>query len=365
MKAIPRHSRTLLASLLLTLAFESLATDWDRMKTNQPRSYICFRPASAVQIDGQINDPAWQAAPWTDDFVDIEGGAKPKPRFRTRAKMLWDDEFLYIAAELEEPHVSATITNRDAVIFRDNDFEVFIDPNGDNHEYYELEINALNTVWDLFLKIPYKDGGQALNTWDIAGLKTAVHINGTPNDPKDTDKGWTVEMAMPWKALGEYAHRPAPPKAGDQWRISFSRVEWEFRIVNGQYRKVPNKSEANWVWSPQGLIDMHRPEKWGYVQFSTKQPGEESFRPDPAAPARDVLMEIYYAEKDFHKARKRWAATLDELSLSRLKELPSVPAPTIQITDEGFKASAAIRLPSGQDQVWHITQDSRLWTEEK
>ena len=109
----------------------------------------------------RIDDAAWQAAPWTDGFVDIEGDRKPQPRFRTRVKMLWDDEHFYVAAELEEPHVWGTLTKHDSVIFHDNDFEVFIDPDGDNHEYYEFEINALNTEWDLFLKKPYRDGGPA------------------------------------------------------------------------------------------------------------------------------------------------------------------------------------------------------------
>ena len=95
--------------------------------------------------------------------------SKPKPRFRTRVKMLWDDEALYIAAEMEEPHVWATLTEHDSVIFHDNDFEVFLDPDGDNHLYGELELNALNTTWDLLLTKPYKDGGQAINAWEITG----------------------------------------------------------------------------------------------------------------------------------------------------------------------------------------------------
>ena len=84
-------------------------------------------------------------------FVDIEGDARPRPRFATRMKMLWDDEFFYIAADMQEPDIWGTLTTRDSVIFQDNDFEVFIDPDGDTHEYYELEINALKTAWDLLL----------------------------------------------------------------------------------------------------------------------------------------------------------------------------------------------------------------------
>ena len=114
-----------------------------------------------IQIDGRLDEDAWKTAPWTDPFVDIEGDVRPRPRFQTRAKMLWDDTYFYVAALLEEPHVWGTLTKHDSVIFHDNDFEIFIDPDGDNHEYYEIEINALNTEWDLFLKKPYRDGGPA------------------------------------------------------------------------------------------------------------------------------------------------------------------------------------------------------------
>ncbi|MEI9972924.1 MAG: carbohydrate-binding family 9-like protein [Ignavibacteriota bacterium] len=93
-----------------------------------PLHYTCHRTSTPINIDGNLDDPAWQSAPWTEDFVDIQGAGQPKPRYRTRAKMLWDDRYFYIAAELEEPHVWATLTAHDSVIFHENDFEVFSIP---------------------------------------------------------------------------------------------------------------------------------------------------------------------------------------------------------------------------------------------
>jgi len=237
-----------------------------------PKRYVCQHTPHPLVIDGRLDKPAWKAAAWSSDFQDIEGGSKPKPRFRTRVKLLWDDDYFYVGAELEEPHVWATITQHDAVIFHDNDFEVFIDPDGDTLNYYEFEMNALNTGWDLLLNKPYKAGGKAWDGWEIHGLKTAVHIDGTLNNPADKDAGWTLEIAFPWKALGEYARQKAPPAEGDDWRVNFSRVEWLTEIVDGKYHKLPGKKEDNWVWSPQGLIDMHVPEKWGFVQFTREEP---------------------------------------------------------------------------------------------
>ena len=111
-----------------------------------------------ILIDGLDNEPAWQEAPFSKPFVDIEGIKEPK--YKTHVKMLWDSINLYVFAKLEEPHIWATLKKRDTVIFYNNDFEVFIDPSGDTHNYAEIEVNALNTVWDLNLNRPYRSAGR-------------------------------------------------------------------------------------------------------------------------------------------------------------------------------------------------------------
>jgi hypothetical protein len=232
-----------------------------------PKTYTAPTTAQPLNIDGHLTEPAWQAAPWTDLFIDIEGSAKPRPRFATRAKLLWDANYLYVAADLEEPHLWATYDKHDMVIFHEHDFEVFLDPDGDGLHYFEFEINARNTTWDLYLDKPYKDKGKADNGWEIPGLKTAVALRGTLNNPADRDQGWTIEMAFPWSAFNRGPRPALPPQPNDVWRLNFSRVEWQLDIVNGQYQKVPKTKEDNWVWSPQGVINMHVPEKWGYLRF--------------------------------------------------------------------------------------------------
>ncbi|MDX1963039.1 MAG: carbohydrate-binding family 9-like protein [Pirellulales bacterium] len=233
-----------------------------------PREYVCPKTAAPPRIDGALDDSAWEQAPWSEDFVDIEGPAKPAPTHRTRMKMLWDDHALYIAAEITEPNVWGTITEHDAVIFQDPDFEVFLDPDGDRLLYGELELNPLNTTWDLLLPKPYNDGGQAINGWEIIGLRTATRVQGTLNDPRDRDTGWTVEIAWPWKGIKELTKQPLPPRPGDSQRINFSRVNWDVQTVEGKVVKIPQRPEHNWVWSPQGLINMHVPERWGRVKFA-------------------------------------------------------------------------------------------------
>lgn len=275
--------------------------------------------------------------------------------------MTWDDSCFYIGAELREPDVHGTLTKRDTVIFYDNDFEVFIDPNGDNLEYYEFEMNALNTVWDLFLPIPYKDGGRPMDSWDIAGLRTAVVVHGTLNQPADRDSGWTVEIAMPWRSLAAYAHKPVPPGEGDRWRVNFSRVEWEYQVDDGIYRKSPGNREDNWVWSPQWVVDMHRPEMWGYVEFTSGPVHPVS--PDPAWEVKSVLHDIYYAERRFFRRENCWAQAFAELGY------PVSPSSTqgkqFKLLPEagGFRAWGDLALPSGRVERWNIRQDSRVWAD--
>jgi hypothetical protein len=234
-----------------------------------PNRYVCRHAESAgpVVIDGRLDEAAWSAAEWSSYFVDIEGDVRPTPRFRTRMKMTWDDEALYVAAHMEEPHVWGSLTEHDEIVYHDNDFEIFIDPDGDTENYAEVEINALNTIFDLILVRTYNDGGPAVHGWHVAGMVTAVHIEGTLNDPSDTDEFWSVEFKIPFAALEELTEMPCPPNAGDEWRINFSRVEWRHVIDDGAYSIPPGTKEDNWVWSPQGVINMHEPETWGYVVF--------------------------------------------------------------------------------------------------
>jgi len=239
---------------------------------SEPREYDAPRREGALVVDGRLDDPAWAAAPWSEPFVDIEGDTRPRPPLGTRVRMLWDEQYWYIGAELEEPDLWGTIQVRDSVIYLDDDFEVFADPDGDGLRYFELEINALGTVWDLFLPRPYRDGGKARNEWDITGLRSAVALHGTINDPSDRDQGWSVELAIPWDAFADSGRTRIPPRPGDRWRVNFSRVDWTLDVVGGGYRKRIGPDgkrlpEANWVWSPQGVVNMHLPERWGTVRF--------------------------------------------------------------------------------------------------
>ncbi|MGE5680763.1 MAG: carbohydrate-binding family 9-like protein [Bacillota bacterium] len=330
-----------------------------------PRHYICYRTDMELNIDGKLDEAIWQKAAWTELFADIEGEIKPLPRLKTRAKMLWDDKFLYIAAELEDPDLWATLKQKDTFIYNDNAFEVFIDPDGDTQNYYEFEINAFNTVWDLLLTKPYRMGGISVSAWDIRGLKTAVDIQGTINNPEDKDKGWTVEIAFPLKVLMQCAAHRGLPENGEQWRLNFSRVEWSLEISGKTYiKKRDSLSQKDlfpdyWMWSPHGVIDTHYPEMWGYLQFSGNTAGtkEDSIIRKPEEYAAWVLRQIFYKEKAYYSEHGRYTADLKELNFET-QNIPGYLWPAvIEVTSDLIEISV---ISSDKKNKLYILYDGKI-----
>ncbi len=258
--------------LALPALSQSLPQQYNAALFTKPLVYTAVRSTEPVAIDGNLSETGWQQAPWSEVFTDIEGDAKTAPTFATRVKMIWDDTCLYVAAQLDEPQLQASLRQHDTIIFHDNDFEIFIDPDNNTHQYFEIEVNALNSIFDLLMPRPYRNNSDALIGYDVQGLQSAVQLHGTLNNSSDTDTGWTVEMTIPFRALNFGFRTRFTPVEGSFYRINFSRVEWDWNLANGRYikRTAANGSrlpEHNWVWSPQGIINMHYPERWGYVVF--------------------------------------------------------------------------------------------------
>lgn len=271
-------------------------------KLTPPRTYVCLKADKPLNIDGALDEADWQRAPFTDDFVDISGIDYPKPKYRTRAKLLWDDDYLYIGAELEEPNIKALLQQRDTIIYKDNDFEVFIDPEGDCRSYFEIELNARNTVFDLMLDRPYRVGGDFFVQWNCPGMRSAVKCDGTLNQASDRDRSWTVEMAIPRQAIASSFSNPL--QRGKWIRLNFSRVEW---LKKGG-------PEENWVWSPTGKVDMHMPERWGYIQLAG--PGQsQSFSYPYNQNIYRLMWALYYAQEDYQAQHGQFATELESLGL--------------------------------------------------
>ena len=326
-----------------------------------PKTYVAAKTTKPIVIDGDESDASWSKADWTDLFEDIENDVKPK--YATKVKMLWDETNFYILAKMEEPHVWANLKQRDTIIFYNNDFEVFVDPDSDTFNYYELEINALNTAWDLFLTKPYRESDIVVaNDWNIPGLKSAVKVNGTLNNPNDTDEGWVLEMAIPWAAYKTTFFDQNVP-ADKFWRVNFSRVNWQHSVKNGTYERKKDAEgkflpEYNWVWSPMGVINMHEPEKWGYVYFSSKE-GKDSFTIPQDEKVRWELYSLYRAQKGYFEKHKTWAKSIADLTTKSISVDGKILKPTIENHSSGY--NILVKSPF-TNTTFVIRQDGKIIT---
>jgi hypothetical protein len=329
--------------LILILNFSSRDGFSQNNLPPYPREYVCYHIDHPIVLDGKLDDAVWANTPWTDYFMDIEGPEHTAPRYKTRVKMLWSDSFLYVAAYMQEPHIWAYLTEDEMIMYHDNDFEIFIDPNGDNHNYYEFEFNALNKKWDLFLERPYRDGVEADLKWNCKGLRNATQLYGSINNPKGAeDSAWTMEIAIPLHCISDQV------ADGRQWRINFSRVEWDTKIRGKKYIKL-KKPENNWVWSPQWAINMHRPEYWGYVQFSKYAPGSKDINPrkDPLWNIKMALMNTYYFEREYFNKHGKYT-----------EQLPDDNGQNIHVDTLGNHFVASYHADWGQ---MNVNEPGRLW----
>ncbi len=261
--------------------------------------YTAKKISTTITVDGNIKKDVWLNANWSPRFVDMVTGQSGM--YNTQTAIVWNDTHLYIAFTAEEPFVEATQTERDSIVFLENDLEIFID-GGDC--YYELEINAANTIYEVFFiwkdaytkgskfDIPHFDvhqaqaytfGGDydrmgssfwkgthprgirwAFTNFDLPGLQTAVQIEGTLNDNSDIDKGWSAEIAIPWSSLGLLANgRNIPPANGDIWHIFLGRFQ---KLMVAGKEIQPHPAMA---LNSHGIYDTHLPEKWSRITFTS------------------------------------------------------------------------------------------------
>jgi hypothetical protein len=255
--------------------------------------YVCKRVTEPIVIDGKLDEWERMDVLWTPAFADMVDGSPAW--FDSRGALAHDEDFLYIAMRAEEPFVRGKLRERDAKIYTENDLEVFI---AGEDSYYEFEINALGTVYDVFWiwrdaygpgkrfsaeKWPVKGRrtmtlsgigdhvhprGERIGwiDYDLPGLRSAVAVIGSLNDDTDRDEAWTMELALPWRSLGEVAEgRSLPPKSGDVWRIDCSRFQYHDK--DGK----PLPHPVGWTWTLHGEFDSHMPEVFPRVRFSSEE----------------------------------------------------------------------------------------------
>ncbi len=212
----------------------------------------CRRASKAIVIDGKLDDEPWKVAPALSDFAVY--WQKRKAKVATTARLLWDDRFLYFAAEMADADVYALVKEPNGETWYDDVFELFFKPSSARLAYYEFQVNAANTPFQMFLPSRGAGGFNRFRKEPTLGLESAVVVRGTLNKWQDADEGWTVEGRIPWTAFAATGGRP---KAGDKWHFALCRYDYSAAHDN------PDLSST----APLTVPNFHQYEDFGILTF--------------------------------------------------------------------------------------------------
>lgn len=222
-----------------------------KAQTPAVRSAECRWAISPIKIDGTLDEAAWQKAQVQD--LGVYWQHRPA-KTATKARLLWDDNYLYFAAEMEDSDLYADITQRNGMTWLNDVFELFFKPSEKKLAYYEFQVNAANTPLELYFPSRGSGGYQRFAPLTKFGMESAVKLDGTLNNPADKDKGWTVEGRIPLAAFLASGDKPQP---GSKWRFALCRYDY-----SAAFDRVETSSTA-----PLTQADFHRYEDYGELTF--------------------------------------------------------------------------------------------------
>ena len=276
-------------AILAGCVFISVLAQADESEDFDIREYVIKRVVGDITIDGNLDEPEWKNADFTEEFVIYTDGTAPK--FPTQVQMLWDVTYLYVAFTMTDVDVSGETKtwvslDLNGCLCSEEVAEVFIDPDDDGMNYMEVEVNPLGAVMDLWLDKAFKEGGKGDFEWKFEGLVVGTSVDGTLNDLSDIDTKWICEMALPFKTM-EFTSTTAnfPPKNNDSWRINVYRYD---------YDNTGNWHDELSGWNQTGTTGgFHVPERFGRVFFSD-EPVVEPTAVDSAASVSGISITRNY-----------------------------------------------------------------------
>ena len=214
-------------------------------------TYEVHRARTAPRIDGKLDDAAWAAArPVTFVFPWPDQTGAPQT---TTARLAWDNDNLYVGYDCVDSDITALFTAHDDPTYRDDAVEIFIAPPGVRNLYFGLEMNVRAVLYDYLYPFPQR----IMKNYNLPGVQLATAIKGTLNAAGDQDQGWSLEVAIPWRAFADLTDNPVP-KIGDRWIANMNR--WD--------GTQPNRRLSQWSDSGQARPDPHYPDRFGQLLFA-------------------------------------------------------------------------------------------------
>jgi hypothetical protein len=215
------------------------------------RAAECRWTSRPIHLDGKLDEPAWEKAQVIKDFAVFWENRKPKTA--TRARLLWDEQYLYFAAEMEDTDLYADVKEHNGMCWYNDVFEMFFKPSEKELAYYEFQVNAANTQLEMLL--PSRGaGGYGRFHHGRLGIESQVKLDGTLNHWQDRDNGWTVEGRIPWAGFQATGGKPA---TGAKWRFTLCRYDYSVGFER------PELSAT----APLTRSEFHRYEDYGELTF--------------------------------------------------------------------------------------------------
>jgi hypothetical protein len=195
-----------------------------KVEKDFPTVFECRWAEGPIRIDGKADEPAWKKAQVIDHFYLPWLGEKTRPaRTATRARLLWDKDFVYFFADMEDADLYADVTEHDGMTWENDVFELFFKPAADRPGYYEFQVNAAGTVLDMYLPRRGAGGYRRFKNDGDFHVEAKVVLRGTLNNWTDRDSGWSVEGRIPWKDFHRTGGRPA---VGASWKFALCRYDY-------------------------------------------------------------------------------------------------------------------------------------------
>ena len=194
------------------------------LKQPPPTKFECRWADTPIVIDGRADDPAWKYAQAIDAFhLPWLGDRARMSRTRTVARLLWDREYLYFFAEMEDADLFADIEKHDGDLWNNDVFELFFRPDSAKSGYYEFQVNPAGAVFDAFYPKWAPDTFQTQKKAGTFHIDARVQLRGTLNKRNDADAGWSVEGRIPWT---DFIRTGGRPVEGEEWKLNLCRYDY-------------------------------------------------------------------------------------------------------------------------------------------
>ncbi len=238
----------------VTAAVASTQAAAEALAAEELPLYVCRKIDRDLEVTGKVDDPLWESA----EVAELQDTVTGKPgRYRTTARLLYNEHYLYLAFQCEDEYPWATLTEHDDPIYEEECVEAFLCPSGKIRQYYEINVSPRGTVFDAFILNGRPVGGDrihfcGLKEYTCEDLVVKVSVDGRLN--QRGAKGWSAEYAIPFTSL--IGADEIVPRPGETWRMNLFRID------------APEKEHPEYyAWSMTGAVDFHRPWRFGTLRF--------------------------------------------------------------------------------------------------